>query len=224
MEKLKAVLFDLDGTLIDSEWFYYKAYRSTLKLYNRELESEDWLREFAGKTDSQTFHLLQSKYGVEDEKEVFFDKVREFIKIQHEEEAVPLMPGATDLIHYLKDQKVTMAVVTSSKREVANYHLDRNGVRHFFSELISRTEVQNPKPHPEPYEMCMEKLQLKHEDCLALEDSQTGSTSAKSAGLTTFGVNTHEAIRNTLQADRCFDNLHEVREFLEKGTERARKI
>ncbi|MBS9525872.1 HAD family phosphatase [Litoribacter alkaliphilus] len=215
MDNIKAVLFDLDGTLIDSEWFYYKAYRSTLRLYGRELKSEDWLKEFAGKTDGQTFGLLQDKYGVRDEKEVFFDKVREFIKIQHEEEAVPLMPGATDLIHYLWDQQVVMAVVTSSKREVANYHLDKNGVRHFFSALISRTEVQNPKPHPEPYQMCMEKLNVAPQHCLALEDSPTGSASARSAGLTTFGINTHESIRKSLDADRVFDNLHEVREFLE---------
>jgi beta-phosphoglucomutase len=215
MKNLKAVLFDLDGTLIDSEWFYYKAYRKTLELYDIPLQSHEWLNDFAGKTDSQTFGLLQSKYKIKADHEVFFDKVRAVIKVQHQEEAVPLMPGAGDLIHFLKEQRITMAVVTSSKREAANYHLEQNGIRQMFSVVVSRTEVQNPKPHPEPYHLCLEQLELDRRDCLVLEDSQTGSASAKAAGLTAFGVHTHESIRKTLHVDRAFDNLHEVREYLE---------
>lgn len=211
----KAVLFDLDGTLIDSEWFYYKAWRKALDHYGFELDSDMWLNELAGKTDGQALEHLRSEYGFEVDKAAFYDRTRSLIAEQHEVETVSLMPGAADLINFLHQQKVTMAVVTSSKREVAAYHLQRNGLRHFFAKLVSRTDVQHPKPNPEPYIQCVAQLGLEPEDCLALEDSVTGATSAKAAGVDCFGVQTHLSIRQALPTEQSFDNLHEVREFLE---------
>lgn len=214
----KAVLFDLDGTLIDSEWFYYKAWRKALGHYGFVLNSDMWLNELAGKTDKQTLEHLRDQHGFEVNREEFADLVRTLIASQHEVETVSLMPGTTDLINFLYQRGVVMAVVTSSKREVATYHLERNGLRHFFKKLVSRTDVQHPKPDPEPYLLCAEQLALAPEDCLALEDSVTGATAAKAAGVTCFGVQTHPTIRQALPADRTFDNLHEVREFLERNT------
>lgn len=213
----KAILFDLDGTLIDSEWFYYKAWRKALDEFGFSLGSDLWISDFAGKTDGQAFEFLQHKYDFTADSEAFFGKVRMYITKLHEEETVTLMPGVTDLINFLHSRGITMAVVTSSKREVAVYHLERNGIRSFFRELITRTEVQNPKPDPEPYNLCVAQLGLQHQDCLVLEDSVTGASAAKAAGLVCFGVQTHESIRQALHVDRTFDNLHEVREFLEGG-------
>src|SRR5690606_29187020 len=153
----KAVLFDMDGTLIDSEWFYYKAWRATLDAYGFSLGSELWQHNLAGKTDRQAFEFLRTQYALEVDREPFFEQVRAHIARQHEEESVPLMPGASDLLHFLHT-RVVMAVVTSSKREVASYHLERNGIRHFFSVLVTRTDVQRPKPDPEPYERCVREL------------------------------------------------------------------
>jgi haloacid dehalogenase superfamily, subfamily IA, variant 3 with third motif having DD or ED len=216
IDSSKAVLFDLDGTLIDSEWFYYKAWRKALAEFGFALESDMWLNELAGKTDMQAFDLLSTTYGFQPDRQQFFEHVRRHIARQHEEESVPLMPGALDLINFLRERNVTMAVVTSSKREVATYHLERNGIKQFFTLLVTRTEVQRPKPDPEPYLLCISGLGVEPEDCLALEDSLTGTAAAKAAGLTCFGVQSHEPIRRALKVDRSFDNLHEVREFLEK--------
>ena len=128
----KAVLFDLDGTLIDSEWFYYKAWRKALEHYGFALDSDMWQHELAGKTDGQALEHLHSNYGFTVDKAAFNDRTRALIADQHEVETVSLMPGAADLVNFLHQRKVIMAVVTSSKREVANYHLERNDLRHFF--------------------------------------------------------------------------------------------
>src|SRR5690606_25745638 len=129
----KAILFDLDGTLIDSEWFYYKAWRKALEHYGFVLDSDLWLNELAGKTDRQALEVLRSNHGLEVDGDALFDRTRKVITLLHEVETVSLMPGVTDLINFLHQRKVTMAVVTSSKREVATYHLERNVLRHIFS-------------------------------------------------------------------------------------------
>ena len=212
----KALLFDLDGTLIDSEWFYYKAWRKALEHHGFTLDSDLWLGELAGKTDGQALEHLRSKYGFDVDNEAFHKLTRELIAAQHEVETVSLMPGATDLINFLHQRKVTMAVVTSSKREVATYHLERNGLRHFFATLVSRSDVEHPKTHPEPYLRCLAQLGLAAAECLALEDSETGAIAANAAGVTCFGVQSHGPNRETLPTARAFDNLHEVREYLEQ--------
>src|SRR5690606_17660572 len=145
--------------------------------------------------DGQALEHLRSNYGFEVDREAFADRTRTLIAGQHEVETVSLMPGAADLVNYLQLRKITMAVVTSSKREVANYHLERNGLRHFFKVVVSRSDVHQPKPNPEPYLRCVAQLGLEHKECLVLEDSVTGATAAKAAGLNCFGVQTHLSLR-----------------------------
>ncbi|WP_134090104.1 HAD family phosphatase [Olivibacter sp. XZL3] len=213
-KKLKAVLFDLDGTIIDSEWFYYKAWKKVLAEYGFELDSDTWLTSLAGKTDVQAMEVLQGEHGFQTEVEPFLERVKSAIAQQYEEELVPLMPGAKELITYLHGKQVTLALVTSSKREVATYYLEAHDLMKYFKLLVTRTEVTHTKPHPEPYLMCIAQLGFNKEDCLVLEDSLTGTKAADAAGLTCWAVQTHEHIRKSLVVDRTFDNLHQVLEAI----------
>ncbi|MCL4641064.1 MULTISPECIES: HAD family hydrolase [Olivibacter] len=215
LKKPKAVLFDLDGTLIDSEWFYYKAWKAVLATYGFILDSECWLTSLAGKTDVQAIDVLQKQYNFQPDVNEFLTKVKSKVAQQYDEELVPLMPGAKELINYLHKEEIMIALVTSSKREVATYYLEAHDLMKYFRCLVTRTEVKNTKPHPEPYLMCVEQLGVDKQDCLVLEDSVTGTTAAKAAGLMCWGVQTHESIRQSLLVDRMFDNLHQVlEEFL----------
>lgn len=216
MQELKAVLFDMDGTLIDSEWFYFKAWKKALAAHGFELDSEEWLESLAGKTDLQSMEVLQTQFGFQLDQEAFLADVKVHIAQQYNEETVPLMPGAKELLSFLSKQEITLAVVTSSKREAATYHLEHNGVLAYFKLLITRTEVTHTKPNPEPYNLCVQQLGLERRNCLVLEDSVTGALAAKAAGLTCYGVQSHEIIRSALVVDRSFDNLHQVLEFLER--------
>jgi len=214
---LKAVLFDLDGTIIDSEWFYYKGWKAVLADYGIALDSHAWLTEFAGKTEAQGFLVLQERYGFKGDEETFFKRKKARIAKLYEEEEVALMPGVNDLITYLHEAGVRMAVVTSSLRPITEYNLTKHGLIDYFETLVTRSEVTYPKPSPEPYELCLSRLGLGQTDCIVLEDSVTGATAAKAAGLTCFGVQSHEEIRANLVVDRLFVDLHEVLEYLKGG-------
>ena len=210
----KAVLFDLDGTLIDSEWFYYKAWKGALEQYGVILDPELWLNELAGKTDDQALTLIQDRFSVQIDSENLLAAIREIIVVQNNKETVPLMPGVLELLRYLQERHVTMAVVTSSKRDTALYHLERNNLLPFFNVLVSRCDIQHPKPNPEPYLHCVKQLGLIPADCLVLEDSVTGATAALGAKISCLGVQANTTIRQKLPTLQTFNNLHDVREFL----------
>src|SRR5690606_19059276 len=100
--ELKAVLFDLDGTIIDSEWFYYKGWKAVLEAdYGIQLNTHEWLTSFAGKTEAQGFRVLQELYGFDGDEERFFQRKKARIAAQYEEEEVELMPGVRELVSYL---------------------------------------------------------------------------------------------------------------------------
>lgn len=155
-KKPSAVLFDLDGTLIDSEWFYYKAWKTVLSEYGFTLDSEFWLTSLAGRTDVQAIEVLSLQYGFKADTDDFLARIKAKVAAQYDEELVPLMPGAKELINYLYHEQILIALVTSSKREVATYYLEAHDLMKFFKRLVTRTEVTHTKPHPEPYLMCIE--------------------------------------------------------------------
>lgn len=213
---LKAVLFDLDGTILDSEWFYFRGWKAVLEEeYGLALDSHLWLTSLAGKTDGQAFEMLQETYGFDVNADEFHQRKQARIAKQYETEVVQLMPGVGELVAYLRQQQVLLAVVTSSKRPVTEYNLAKHGLLDAFSFLVTRSEVTHPKPNPEPYQRCVEQFGLANAECIVLEDSVTGATAAKAAGLACYGVQSHEEIRRALtMVDRLFFDLHEVLEFM----------
>ena len=213
---LKAVLFDLDGTILDSEWFYYKGWKAVLEEeYGIQLDSHLWLTSLAGKTDGQAFEVLQESYGFDVGAEEFHQRKKARIAQQYETEVVQLMPGIRELIAYLRQQQVLLAVVTSSQRPVTEYNLAKHDLLDVFELLVTRSEVTHPKPNPEPYQRCIQQLGIDQSQCIVLEDSVTGATAAKAAGLVCYGVQSHEDIRKELtMVDRLFVDLHEVLGFI----------
>ena len=170
----KAVIFDLDGLLIDSEIISYSMYADLLRRYRLPFSLDAYARLYSGKNDLTNMQTLIYTYHlpltVEREKEYFA-------------KGVALKPGAKELLHFLKNRKVKILLASSSLRERALGILDQHGITSFFDAMVFGPEIERGKPFPDIFIKAQEKSGESAMDCLVLEDSDAGIRAACGAGI-----------------------------------------
>lgn len=181
-DKFKAVLFDFDGTLMDSEPIHFEAWREALQPLGVAVEHDLFMERFVGVEDREAIRMLAELQDpprdFEDLWATFPSKQQIFREIIG---ARPQVPEATkDIIADLKAAGYLLGVVTSSSEEEVVPILERNGIRPYLDTAIFRENVIHKKPHPEPYLKALEALGVDH--ALVLEDSKSGIAAALAAG------------------------------------------
>lgn len=215
MNKLQAVLFDLDGTLIDSEYFYFKNWAPILKQeFDLEINYEDWIRDFAGHTLAHNVKRLVEDYGYDTTEEHMWKRTRAAYADSNMSD-IELMPFAKDILVYLKENNIRIGLVTSSYRSTVDTVLGKHGLLDYFEFFVTRECVEFPKPNPEPYRLALSKLDLTGVSCVAIEDTITGSKSALDAGLQLIAVTKQDVERARLTAvDNIVENLQQAKQLL----------
>lgn len=178
----KAVIFDLDGLLIDSEIISYQLYCDILGKYGYTLTIEEYARTLSGKTavenTKNVIAAYQLPFTLEEGLTLEAEIEKEYIK-----KGVALKPGAETLLQYLKDQQIKILLASSSLKERAVGILKENKVDHYFDHMVFGPEVDRGKPFPDIFLKACEKAGESIDDCLVLEDSEAGIAAAHSAGI-----------------------------------------
>lgn len=187
VDRPAAVLWDMDGTLVDTEPYWLQAETDLVHAAGGVWTEEDGLQ-LVGSGLERSALILQSRgveLGVEEIIATLTDRVRERIG-----EQVPWRPGARELLLELRDAGVPTALVTMSRRRMA---LDVAGALGFvgFDLVVAGDDVAHAKPHPEPYLTAAAGLGVDIATCVALEDSEPGVASAVAAGATVFALPLH---------------------------------
>ncbi len=212
---LKAILFDLDGTLVDSEHFYFDCWNEILAEVGAQLTYDDWVDNYAGTTIYVNAQRLKEKYRLHTPIDDLVAQRRELTIARFRTTDVNLMPFVQECLEFYKSKGLRMAVATSSQREDVDAIFSRNGLAHYFEFMVTRTEVENGKPHPESYLKCVEKLGIEKSDCIVFEDTLTGLTAAKAAGLVCYIVQANTSEHPKLAAaGKIFIDLKQAYEFL----------
>ncbi|MCQ2540491.1 MAG: HAD family phosphatase [Acetatifactor sp.] len=178
---IKAVLFDMDGTLIDTEKYYRVFWPMAMAEFGYTLTDEQVLsmrslgRPFAPAQLKAWFGEDLDYYAVRNRRKELMEEVID-------RDGIQLKPGAVEILEELKKRGVLIAIATATDLERTEKYLKVTGIREYFDRLISATQVKEGKPSPDIYLYACEQLGLAPEECIAVEDSPNGVTSAYRAG------------------------------------------
>ncbi len=207
----KAVVFDLDGTLIDSEALVREAYFTTCSQFGVALSDPQFLSLIGLNRDDNDVQL-RGYFGPDFPLEDFHVANRAFLL----ERVAPLKPGAQELMDALDTLEAPYALATSSGPPWVERHFAAYRLADRFKAVITRADCANSKPHPEPYLKASAALLTEPANVLALEDSHAGVRSAHAAGCMTIMIPDLLAPNEEMQAKalHVFETLHDVRALL----------
>ena len=176
---IKAIIFDLDGLLIDSEIISYKIYKEILQQFGYDFSMEEYAQNFSGKTEIKNVTNLIDAYSLPWSVEIGLENV---LKIERKflAQGVALKTGAKELLSYLKNKCFKIAIASSSTKDRALTILRQHNIIEYFHEFVFGYEG---KPNPDIFLKACDKLSVKPEECLVLEDSEAGIQAAYSANI-----------------------------------------
>lgn len=177
----KAVIFDMDGLMIDSERVTYEEYCHKLKQLNYPFD-ESIYRKCLGKNKNTVYQIFMDHFGEDFPMEEVWDEVHVILDNRLASN-VPIKKGLIELLEFLKEKDYKTIVATSSSRKRADYLLKNAKIAHYFDDLICGDEVTNGKPHPEIFLTACEKLGITPNEALVLEDSEAGITAAHAGNI-----------------------------------------
>ncbi len=181
---IRALVFDFDGLIVDTEWPEFQAWQELCLEYNVELSLETWLPCVGTGATTQVFDphtYLETQYGQPLDRA----EVRTRCRPRHLAliEAQPILPGVKALLSEAKQRGLGLAVASSSPRTWVNGHLSRLGLLEYFDTLACGDEVARTKPYPDLYLAALEQLGVQANQAIAFEDSLNGMRAAQQAGI-----------------------------------------
>lgn len=217
---IKAVVFDMDGVIFDSEKLYRKHWMISGNEYGiPEEEMRMLCDKIAGATKERNAKLMKSHFGEDFDYDSFRGKTMERMDKEIAEQGLDLKEGVEELFSFLKEQGYKLGLATSTQKERAERNLNRAGLLEVFDHIVYGGIVEQGKPAPDIYLKACEELGVLPEEAIGIEDSINGVLSSSSAGLYTIMV--IDLVKPTPEvekrADQIFDSLLEVKELLQSG-------
>ncbi|HHP7232269.1 MAG TPA: HAD family hydrolase [Xenococcaceae cyanobacterium] len=190
---LSAILFDLDGTLANTDPIHFAVWQDILSQYNLAINRDFYQKHISGKTNAQITSDILPRLSPEAAWQLAIDKevrYRQLAKI------LQPMPGLKKILKLIDTALLKKAVVTNAPEENAIHMLETLQLTDIFPVVIMAKDAPPGKPDPAPYKLALSRLGIDHDKAIAFEDSPSGITSAVAAGIYTIAIaSTHEPDR-----------------------------
>ena len=215
---LKAVIFDFDGVITDSEVLHLRAFNKILEQFSVEIDRKDYYTNYLGYTDADCFRQLIEDGLLDIEPpqipELIEQKNHVFEELARTEGKT--IEGVREFLNMLGQNNIPMAICSGALLTEIELLLDDANLRHFFSVIVSAEHVQNGKPHPEGFLLTLKSINdgrdmpITANQCVVIEDSLWGLQAAKAAGMHSIAVtNSYDAGQLSL-AEKIVDNLSDL--------------
>lgn len=182
---LAAILFDLDGTIVNTDPIHYQIWRNILLEYDIEINEEIYKSNFTGRLNPAIIQDVLPHLSPEETEKFAEEKEARF---RQQAELLKPINGFTKLFEWSEKHNLKRALVTNAPKLNAYFMLEALGLKEAFDVVILAEEEAAAKPDPTPYKVALERLEVTAEQAIAIEDSPSGICSAVSAGIPTFGM------------------------------------
>ena len=179
---IKAIIFDMDGLMIDSERVTFECYQERLKDMNLTMD-EEFYKTLLGKPIKGIYQRFYDVYRNDFPIQNVIQGVHQLMAERFETEGVPVKKGLVELLHYLKDNNYKTIVATSSNRDRVDKILAQAKITEFFDDSICGDEVTKGKPNPEVFLKSCQKLGVNVDEAIVLEDSEAGIQASYDANI-----------------------------------------
>ncbi len=209
--KIKGAIFDLDGTLTDTESFHFRGWVGALGPLGVTLSEETYSKTYSGKPAHVTASELVRDYCLPVSGEELMKQKRVITSALIGSQPIVLMEGANQILDFLSERGIKRAIASGDTKDANLLKLEKTGLTGNFDVAVSGDDVKRGKPTPDIYMLTVRKLCLKPSECVAFEDTAAGVEAAKSAGLFTVAVpNQTTKWQDFSRADKKFGNLAEA--------------
>ena len=203
--KTKAVIFDLDGTLIDNNSYHRQTWEKYLEKIGKQISEEEFNAHMNGRTNADAVKYIFGKETSEEEatkytleKEALYREIYQpFIKP---------VPGLIDFLETLKSKKIPMAIATSGIQPNIDFMFENIPIEKYFTAVVNSSHIKKGKPDPEIYLKVASLLNVPPKNCLVFEDAVVGIKSAKAAGMKVIAVATTQPKEELGEADLIVDD------------------
>jgi len=199
---LRAVIFDFDGVITDSEVLHLRAFNKILARYNIEIKEEVYYKEYLGFTDLDCFEIVVREGGLGLDSEQIKNLIRQKNRVFEELAATEatIFEGVPEFLQMLNENGVPTAICSGAVLEEISLILEQSGLGPFFAAIVSGDQVTKGKPDPEGFLLALERLNKGNQnpiaanECVVIEDSHWGLEAGNAAGMHTVGItNTYDA-------------------------------
>jgi HAD superfamily hydrolase (TIGR01509 family) len=216
--ELKAVIFDLDGTLIDSMGIWRDVDIEYLQKRGIEVTPDLFTNLPQGNSFSELAQYVKDKFNLPDSIETICNEWTQMVK-GHYETHISLSPGVMPLLNFLKEKNILMAVGTSNSMQLTQAALKNNKVSDYFKVVISGDTHLRGKPFPDIFIEAANNLGFSIEECLVIEDTLVGVLSAKAAGMKVIAIKEPDSQNDWLkikqEADYAVSHFAEILLYLQ---------
>lgn len=207
---IKAVIFDMDGVIIDSEPYHLESDKMLMKDYNKEI-SDDELYNYVGVSSLDMWTELRDKYKLTATIEELLEKLIHYKKCIFCNRKLEPIDGIIELLTDLKNRGISIGLASSSKTEFIEIILNNLDIKKYFQVVISGEDVLKGKPAPDIFLKAAELLKVESANCIVIEDSGHGVKAAKSAGMGCIGfINPNSGKQDLSMSDAIVYSINEI--------------
>lgn len=201
------IIFDLDGVLVDSEMIYYRITRILFNQLKIDVSIEEH-NSFVGISANKMWKYIKERYFLAQSVDELIDLEINLKYILLRKTNLKPIEGVQNLLSYLKEKQIKIAIATSNHRDNVNIILNKLQIIEYFDLIITGDQVSNGKPEPDIFMLAAKKLAANPTNCIVIEDSTNGVIAAKKAGMKCIGfVNPNSGKQNLTESDVLIDNF-----------------